>query len=286
MKQSYASVSTSIGTIKLRMIGEGHPVLCLHGWPQNHREWLPLANASESSGYRFILPDLPGFGSSCKPLTGYSSNELADVIGELVDSLSVKSFHLVAHDIGGPIAVALAFRRPTQISTLALLETPFWGLSGPDLPDLKAEFWHLKMHGDLDVAMALLQGHEDLYIRHFFNSYSVNPSAIAPDETDAYVQAMLQPGALRGGLMHYVDIPVSEIQLRNYQQTDRISRPILALGGAGVMGDYCFRAAQLIGDEVYGGTIENCGHWVPEEIPEQLSEILRSHWERGEATKP
>lgn len=286
MRPSFASVGTSSGDIKLRMVGQGQPVICLHGWPQNHREWIPVTDAFNDLEYQFILPDLPGFGSSYKPLNGYSADEIAALIGEVADALKISEFHLVAHDIGGPIAVALAFQRPDKVSTLTLLETPLWGISSPGVPDLRAEFWHIRMHGDLDLAMALLQGKEDVYLKHFFNSYSAHHSPLTPTETDSYIHAMQQPGALRGGLMHYVDIPESETQIRKHQQSGKISVPILALGGSTVMGEYCFQAAQLIGDQVYGGVVENCGHWIPEEAPERLSEMLREHWKRGEVTNP
>lgn len=285
MRPSFVSVGTSSGLIKLRLIGQGQPVICLNGWPQNHREWIPVTEALRHYEYQFILPDLPGFGGSCKPLEGYSADEIAGLIGEVADLLKIGDFHLVAHDIGGPIALALAFQRRHQVSTLALLETPLWGISSPEVPDLRTEFWHIRMHGDLDLAMALLQGKEHVYLKHFFNSYSAHYSPLTPTETDSYIHAMQQPGALRGGLMHYADIPESEIQLKRYQRAGSISMPILALGGSTVMGEYCFQAARLIGDQVYGGALDNCGHWIPEEAPEQLAKMLKEHWKRGEVAK-
>jgi pimeloyl-ACP methyl ester carboxylesterase len=50
--------------------GDGPVVLCMHGWPQNHREFLPVIERL-GDHYRFIAPDLRGFADSDKPYTGY-----------------------------------------------------------------------------------------------------------------------------------------------------------------------------------------------------------------------
>src|SRR3954463_12715207 len=63
--------------------GEGPVVLGMHGWPQNHREYLPLIG--ELAGqYRFIVPALGGFADSDKPFTGYEPKTIArDMLGLL-----------------------------------------------------------------------------------------------------------------------------------------------------------------------------------------------------------
>ena len=48
--------------------GEGSVVLGMHGWPQNHREFLPLIDKLAGQ-YQFIVPDLRGFADSDKPAT-------------------------------------------------------------------------------------------------------------------------------------------------------------------------------------------------------------------------
>lgn len=47
-------------------VGSGPAVLCLHGWPQNHREFLPFFESCANS-YRFIAPDLRGYADCEKP---------------------------------------------------------------------------------------------------------------------------------------------------------------------------------------------------------------------------
>src|SRR5258708_33367171 len=59
-------------------VGNGPVVLCMHGWPQNHREFLPVIEGL-SDRYRFIAPDLRGFADSGKPYDGYEPKTIAVV---------------------------------------------------------------------------------------------------------------------------------------------------------------------------------------------------------------
>jgi hypothetical protein len=56
--------------------GRGPVVLCMHGWPQNHREFLPVIERL-SDRYAFIAPDLRGYGDSDKPYDGYEPKTIA-----------------------------------------------------------------------------------------------------------------------------------------------------------------------------------------------------------------
>jgi pimeloyl-ACP methyl ester carboxylesterase len=50
--------------------------------------------------------------------------------------------------------------------------------------------------------------------------------------------------------------------------------PALALGGAQAIGEMALRAARAVATNVRGVVIERCGHWIPEERPEYLTEQL------------
>jgi pimeloyl-ACP methyl ester carboxylesterase len=56
--------------------GAGPVVFAMHGWPQNHREFLPLIEKLAGQ-YRFIVPDLRGLADSNKPFSGYEPKTLA-----------------------------------------------------------------------------------------------------------------------------------------------------------------------------------------------------------------
>jgi pimeloyl-ACP methyl ester carboxylesterase len=53
--------------IHIHEIGEGPPVLLLHGTPSPAADWLPVAERL-ASRYRVLIPDLPGYGRSPRPV--------------------------------------------------------------------------------------------------------------------------------------------------------------------------------------------------------------------------
>src|SRR5215475_14102246 len=70
-------------TLHYVMAGRGPVVLCVHGWPQNHREFLPVMERL-SDRFTFIAPDLRGYADSDKPYDGYEPKTIAqDMLGLL-----------------------------------------------------------------------------------------------------------------------------------------------------------------------------------------------------------
>ena len=99
-------------TLHYVVAGSGPVVLCMHGWPQNHREFLPIIDA-HAERYTFIAPDLRGYADSDKPVDGYEPLTIAADMLALLDVESVERFHILSHDLGGPPSVALAYRAQT-----------------------------------------------------------------------------------------------------------------------------------------------------------------------------
>ncbi len=116
--------------------GDGPPLLLLHGWPTSsflYREITPVL----AKRHRVVVPDLPGFGASSKPVDRrYSFALFASVLDALVDLLGLDDLGLVVHDLGGPIGVHWALHRPERISRLAILNTLLY----PDFDPSVAEF--------------------------------------------------------------------------------------------------------------------------------------------------
>lgn len=114
-----------------RDVGNGRPVLFVHGWMVSGRVWdrvLPLL-----ADYRAIVPDLRGSGatparSGAVTLDGH----VADLVA-LCDSLDLRGTHLVGHSMGGQLALLLAAKAPQYFDTLTLLNpVPVQGLAFPD----------------------------------------------------------------------------------------------------------------------------------------------------------
>lgn len=119
-------------------VGEGEPVVMLHGNPTWSFYWRHLVRGLQGS-YRCIVPDHMGCGLSDKPDDSeydYTLRQRVDDLDELLDQLGVTGgVTLILHDWGGMIGLAWAQRHPERLKRLVLLNTGGFGLpSGKRLP--------------------------------------------------------------------------------------------------------------------------------------------------------
>lgn len=106
-------------------IGEGSPVLFMHGEPTWSFLWRRVIPPVREAGYRCIAPDLPGFGRSDKPVEigWYTYDRHTASVLALVDELDLRDATVVVHDWGGPIGLRVAVERPERISRIVVLDT-------------------------------------------------------------------------------------------------------------------------------------------------------------------
>ena len=106
--------------------GDGPPVLLLHGEPTWGYLWRKVMPPLLEAGYRCIVPDLPGFGRSDKPVDDgwYDFDRHTGALSSLVDELGLEDATLVCHDWGGPIGLRLAtIERGERFSRLVAMNT-------------------------------------------------------------------------------------------------------------------------------------------------------------------
>lgn len=102
-------------------MGSGPDVLLLHGLGGTRASVLETA-AAMSRRYRVHAPDLPGFGSSCKPAVGpYTARWFAAIMVGLLDELGVSGAHVVGNSMGGRVAIELGLTYPDRVRALGLL---------------------------------------------------------------------------------------------------------------------------------------------------------------------
>ncbi len=99
-------------------VGDGPPVVLVHGLNGFKEGWGPLPDALAAAGMRAVMPDLPGSGASPR-LRRTDPEGMARAVGALVDRLGTA--RLVAHSLGAQIALMVAARRPDAVPRLALL---------------------------------------------------------------------------------------------------------------------------------------------------------------------
>jgi 2-hydroxy-6-oxonona-2,4-dienedioate hydrolase len=104
----------------VREAGTGDPVLLLHGLGVSGRYFVPLARVL-GQRRQVIVPDLPGWGQSERPLRPLGVGGAADVLAALLDQRGHSALPIVANSFGCQVALMLAQRRPDLVGPLALL---------------------------------------------------------------------------------------------------------------------------------------------------------------------
>jgi pimeloyl-ACP methyl ester carboxylesterase len=107
--------------ISTMTMGDGPDVLLLHGLGGTRASFFDTA-AALSRRYRVHAPDLPGFGSSCKPALGaYNARWFAEIMIGLMDELDIERAHIVGNSMGGRIAIEMGLSAPERVGALGLL---------------------------------------------------------------------------------------------------------------------------------------------------------------------
>ncbi|MEJ7862908.1 MAG: alpha/beta hydrolase [Pyrinomonadaceae bacterium] len=101
--------------------GAGEPVILIHGIPTWSYLWHKLIPVLSKQN-RVLAPDLAGFGYSDK---GDNFDRAIDKQAELIDAwmneIGVEAAHIVAHDIGGGVALRLAALFPNRVKKLCVM---------------------------------------------------------------------------------------------------------------------------------------------------------------------
>ncbi|MBT9446647.1 MAG: alpha/beta hydrolase [Hyphomonadaceae bacterium] len=120
-------------------IGEGPPLVLLHGCPFSAYEWREIIPAL-AQHYRVIAPDLYGLGDTPVRLDqDYRLPRDVEMVGQLMDALGVTSADFIAHDHGGATVQLLMQSDPDRIRSAVLTNVEAYDQwpSKPELPYLR-----------------------------------------------------------------------------------------------------------------------------------------------------
>ncbi|HEY3649749.1 MAG TPA: alpha/beta fold hydrolase, partial [Streptosporangiaceae bacterium] len=124
-----------------RRIGEGAPIVLLHGWPQTGYAWRHVAD-DLAADHTVIVPDLRGYGRSDMPAGGMDKGTMAADLSALLGELGFERVAVAGHDRGGRVAHRWALEHPAEVSRLALLDiAPKPALAQMNREDA-AQSWH------------------------------------------------------------------------------------------------------------------------------------------------
>lgn len=104
------------------VVGEGRPVLALHGWAGNVRSFWPVAERLAPLGYWIHLIDLPGFGQSDLPPQDWGIEDYARFVAAYLDASQIERVSVLGHSFGGRIGLVLAAEHPARVHKMVLAD--------------------------------------------------------------------------------------------------------------------------------------------------------------------
>ena len=113
-------------------VGEGDPLVFLHGWGLTARSYARGLTRLTSAGLRVIAPSLPGFGASTPlPVLRAGMREQAARVAAALEAAGLdRPAFVVGHSFGGGVALQLATDRPDLVRSLTLVNS-VGGAPGP-----------------------------------------------------------------------------------------------------------------------------------------------------------
>jgi len=112
----------------VEIIGQGQPLVMIHGWGMHSGVWQPLIKRL-SQQYTLYLVDLPGMGNS-RPIEPYHLHALADEVAQVIPGVS----DVLGWSLGGLVAQRIALNQPDRVRRLVLVSATARFVSGPDWP--------------------------------------------------------------------------------------------------------------------------------------------------------
>jgi pimeloyl-ACP methyl ester carboxylesterase len=289
-----ASLVTDILEISYEVTGppDAPPVMLIHGWPDAARGWGRVAGRLNALGWRTIVPELRGSGSTrflspSTPRDGHAVALAHDAL-DLADGLGLKRFAVVGHDWGARVAYSLAALVPERvhaIAALALAYQPRAAFSMPDFAQARAFWYQWLMY--LDAGVEAIRHDPIGFARIQWDTWSP-PGWFDEDEFQATAHSFTNPDWLAITLNAYRarflpdevrDTRYDELR-RRLGQVEYLSTPTLMIQGGS---DACDPPSHSEGlERWFTGdyrrvVVDGVGHFPHREAAESVAERVHSH---------
>src|ERR1700722_16087122 len=113
---------TALPRVEIHRRGTGPAIILLHCLGVDHRLW-DIAAPNISGSFETLSYDFAGHGASPVPQTGYSIEDLAEQLAEIVRAQSLEKAHVCGISLGGLVAQQFAARYPELVAKLVLVDT-------------------------------------------------------------------------------------------------------------------------------------------------------------------
>jgi haloacetate dehalogenase len=258
--------------------GDGPPVLLLHGYPQTGQMWRKIA-PKLLDAFTVVCPDLRGYGDSDKPRDGYDKKTMARDMHEVMTALGHGRYALVGHDRGARVAHRQALDYPQAVTRLCVLDiVPTHTVFDRTDRHLAAAYWHWFFFQAPDLPEIMLAAAPEPFLRAMFRALAFRAGAIEEPMVQEYLRAFTLPGTIRAGLEDYRAAATRDFEDDARELDRKLDCPVLAIWGEYGKMHTLFDVLATWREKarVVQGYPLPCGHFIPEEAPEELLPELRA----------
>ncbi|WP_374568294.1 alpha/beta fold hydrolase [Ideonella sp.] len=263
--------------------GSGPPLLVLHGHPQTHVIWHRVAGRL-AERFTVVLADLRGYGDSSKPAGtadhgNYSKRVMARDMLRLMQALGHARFAVLAHDRGARVTHRLAADHPQAVSRLVLLDiAPTLAMYTQTTEAFARAYWHwFFLIQRAPMPERLLEADPGAYVRELMGARHAGLGPFDPRALNEYTRCLSQPGAAHALCEDYRAAATIDLEhdRADREQGLKLAMPLMVLWGAKGIVQRCFDPLaewQKVAADVRGQAVD-CGHYIPEEAPDQLLSV-------------
>jgi len=265
-------------------IGEGPLIVFLHGFPEFWKSWKHQISFF-SKKFKVVALDMRGYGETERPIQvgEYRIEKLARDVTELIDSLGQKKATVVGHDWGGAVAWATAMMNPSFVEKLIVMNAPHPAIVQRNAFRNYAQMqksWYMFFFLLEKAPEKVLSSNNFEILKHMFEISIKRKDRFSLSDIEEYVSSWSKEGGITGGLNYYranlneefwgnlgESIPFPKIKIPTLQiwaEDDMFLGKELAEGTKEFIVDAPFSLK----------VIPNCGHWVQQEAPEEVNQIM------------
>jgi len=271
-----------IGSVRLHYAkcGDGEKlVLLLHGFPEFWYSWRHQLVALGDE-YTVVAPDLRGYNLSDKParVEDYEISKLVDDVTGLIHHFGREKAAVIGHDWGAVIAWAVAQRHPEAIWKLGAMQVPptqIWR-QNQTLKQFAAS-WYMFFFQIPFVPEWLLSRNDFALLENALKNSTAKKDVFTPEIIAEYKKSWREPFVLQNAINYYRANILKRFFAK--QTTDKkIKVPTLFIYGeldTAVLPETVRGIGEVIDAPYEEFHIPGAGHWIQQEEPETVTQILR-----------
>jgi len=269
----------------------GPPILLLHGWPDDTREWSAITTHFEKAGFYWVAPWARGFGAtrflSSSTVRDGSGVALTQDAIDIADALGFERFSVIGHDWGARTAYSLAALWPERLASitpLSLSYSPGGRFATPTFE--QSQRWWYQWFMSTEPGAAAVRKNPIGFARHQWTSWSP-PGWFSDAEFEATAESFKNPDwtaiTLHAYRSRWKTEPVDEryqLLKSRLASVETIGTPTLMIQGDA---DRCNPPSESA-DQARHFTgpysrvvLEGVGHFPAREVPDEVAKVCLTH---------